>query len=310
MALVVCRRFTGSFCGTFPCPPLMKPRQTRTCDFALTAKKISTDSRMSAALKLLEPLKYKAPCNPAYRAAQSVAHWHMGNITPHGGQTLPECNSSCHLARKVKNVGGTTLPRRTFTASSAHLGLEFNKASTLNASTLHPDSSSAGGGEEDVEVFDSFEGTRVFLKLRPEYQLHSYNRSDTHQPIAASEVELILHKVTFYQNKLQPEVITNYFYKLSSLPAEQNSVLLSSNSFALLCQLSVKNIQLFNTSDLISILKAFVDLRIPPSLSMLDVYETRFCHQVWEMTLDQLLLVADLWRNLGRRVPRFFKIFF
>lgn len=288
----------------------MKPRQTRTCDFALTAKKISTDSRMSAALKLLEPLKYKAPCNPAYRAAQSVAHWHMGNITPHGGQTLPECNSSCHLARKVKNVGGTTLPRRTFTASSAHLGLEFNKASTLNASTLHPDSSSVGGGEEDVEVFDSFEGTRVFLKLRPEYQLHSYNRSDTHQPIAASEVELILHKVTFYQNKLQPEVITNYFYKLSSLPAEQNSVLLSSNSFALLCQLSVKNIQLFNTSDLISILKAFVDLRIPPSLSMLDVYETRFCHQVWEMTLDQLLLVADLWRNLGRRVPRFFKIFF
>ena len=210
----------------------------------------------------------------------------------------------------MKNVGGTTLPRRTFTASSAHLGLEFNKASTLNASTLHPDSSSAGGGEEDVEVFDSFEGTRVFLKLRPEYQLHSYNRSDTHQPIAASEVELILHKVTFYQNKLQPEVITNYFYKLSSLPAEQNSVLLSSNSFALLCQLSVKNIQLFNTSDLISILKAFVDLRIPPSLSMLDVYETRFCHQVWEMTLDQLLLVADLWRNLGRRVPRFFKIFF
>lgn len=281
------------------------------CDFSLTAKKISTDSRMLATLKLLKLLKYKASCNPsAYHAAQSMGYWHMENITQHGGQNLLKHNSSCHLARKVKNIGDTTLSQRTFTTSSANLGLEFNKASTLKASALHPDSPNARRGEEDVEIFDSFEGPRVFLKLRPEYQLHSYNRNETRQPLSASEGDLILHKVTFYQNKLQPEVITNYFCKLSSLPAEQNSVLLSSNSFALLCQLSVKNIQLFNTSDLISILKAFVDLRVPLPPSMLDVYETRFCHQVWEMNLNQLLLVADLWRNLGRRVPRFLKIFF
>lgn len=266
---------------------------------------------MSATLKLLKLLKYKASCNPsAYHAAQSMAYWPMENIAQHGGQTLPKHNSSCHLARKVKNIGDTTLSQRAFTTSSAHLGLEFNKVSALKASALHPDSPSARRGEEDVEVFDSFEGTRVFLKLRPEYQLHSYNRSETRQPLSASEGELILHKVTFYEDKLQPEVITNYFCKLSSLPAEQSSALLCSNSFALLCHQSVRNIQLFNTSDLVSILKAFVDLRIPFSASMLDVYETRFCHQVWGMNLDQLLLVADLWRNLGRRVPRFLKIFF
>ncbi|XP_021509309.1 FAST kinase domain-containing protein 5, mitochondrial [Meriones unguiculatus] len=269
---------------------------------------------MAATLRLLKLLKYQASCNPsAYRAAQSMAYWNMKNSTQHAGQKIiaPEYNSSCSPARKVKSTGDAPLSRRIFTTSSAHLGLEFNKVSTLKASSSRPGLPSARRvDEEDVEVFDTFEGTRVFLKLRPEYQIHSYNRSETCQPLSASEGELILHKVTFYQNKLQPEVITNYFCKLSSLPAEQHSLLLSSNSFALLCQLSMKNIELFDTPDLMSILKAFVDLRIPLPPVMLDVYETRFCHQVWEMSLDQLLLVADLWRNLGRRVPRFLKIFF
>lgn len=267
---------------------------------------------MAATLKLLKLLKYQASCNPsAYCAAQSMAYWNMENIIHHGGQNLPEHNSSCHPAREVKNIGDITLSQRICTTSIAHLGLEFNKAFAPKANTLHPGKPSAERvGKEDVEVFDAFEGTRVFLKLRPEYQLHSYNRSETHQPLSVSEGELILHKVRVYQNKLQPEVITTYFCKLSSLPVEQHSGLLSSKSFALLCQLSVKNIQLFDTSDLISILKAFVDLRIPLSPSMLDVYETRFCRQVWEMNLDQLLLVADLWRNLGHRVPRFLNFFF
>ncbi|XP_051000590.1 FAST kinase domain-containing protein 5, mitochondrial [Acomys russatus] len=319
MVLVVCRRFTGSFCGTSPCSSLIKhhrnknlPSQTYE-DCALTAKKISTDSRMAATLKLFKLLKYQASCNPfVYHAAQSLAYWNMENSTQHRRQNIiaPEHESSCHPARKVKSIGGTTLSQRIFTTSSPHLGLEVSEASTLPSSTMHPGSGATRVGEEDVEVFDSFAGIRVFLKLRPEYQLHSYNRSEPCQPLSASEGELILHKVTVYQNKLQPEVIANYFYKLSSLPAEQHSVLLSSNSFALLCQLSMKNIQLFDTSDLISILKAFVDLRTPLPPAMLDVFETRFCHQVWEMSLDQLLLVADLWRNLGRRVPRFLKIFF
>lgn len=164
--------------------------------------------------------------------------------------------------------------------------------------------------EEDVEVFDSFEDPRVFLQLRPEYQLHSYNRSEPCQPLSVSEGELILHKVTVYQDNLQPQTIADYLCKLSSVPAEQRPVLLSNARFALLCQLSVKNIQQFDAPDLIRILKAFVSLGIPHSHSMLDVYETRVCHKVWEMSLDQLLLVADLWRYLGRRVPRFFEIFF
>ncbi|KAM7126085.1 FAST kinase domain-containing protein 5, mitochondrial isoform 2-T4 [Molossus nigricans] len=273
---------------------------------------ISTDTRMAATLKLLKPLGYQVFCNPfAYIITQSVAYWNVGSCTQHRGLDPPEHSSLCHPAKKVENICSTSSSRRILTTSSALLGLEFSRASASKASTLKPGSPRAMKiDEEDVEVFDSFEDPRVFLQLRPEYQLHSYNRSELCQPLSVSESKLILHKVTVYQDTLQPQIIADYFCKLSSVPAEQHPVLLSSASFALLCKLSVKNIQLFDAPDLISILKAFVMLGIPHSHSMLDVYETRFCHKVWDMSLDQLLLVADLWRYLGRRVPRFFKIFF
>ncbi|XP_014416751.1 FAST kinase domain-containing protein 5, mitochondrial [Camelus ferus] len=316
MALVICRRFPGSFCGMPSCPALIKHHINKklldqTCeDCVLTAKMINTDTRMAANLKLLKPLGYQAFCSPfACSATRSVACWSMGSCTWHKRQDLPE-KSLCHPAKKV-NIYNTSTSWRILTTSSTFLGLEFSRASASKVSTLKPGSPRAMRvNEEDVEAFDSFEDPRVFLQLRPEYQLHSYNRSETCQPLSVSEGELILHKVTVYQDNLQPQTIVDYFCKLSSLPAEQHPVLLSSASFALLCQLSVKNIQLFDAPDLISILKAFVSLRIPHSHSMLDVFETKFCHKVWEMSLDQLLLVADLWRCLGRRVPRFLKIFF
>ncbi|KAF6284337.1 FAST kinase domains 5 [Rhinolophus ferrumequinum] len=267
---------------------------------------------MAATLKLFKPLGYRAFCGPfAYSATQSVAYWNVGNRTRHRGQDPPEHSSLHHPAKKVEKTCDTSSPRRILTTSSALPGLEFSRASALKASTLKPGSPRAMKiDEEDVEVFDSFEDPRVFLQLRPEYQLHSYNRSEPCQPLSVSEGELILHKVTVYQDNLQPQTIADYLCKLSSVPAEQRPVLLSNARFALLCQLSVKNIQLFDAPDLISILKAFVSLGIPHSHPVLDVYETRFCHKVWEMSLDQLLLVADLWRYLGRRVPRFFEIFF
>lgn len=240
-----------------------------------------------------------------------MAYWNVGNRTRHRGQDPPEHSSLHHPAKKVEKTCNTSSPRRTLTTSSALPGLELSRASASKASALKPGSPRAMKiDEEDVEVFDSFEDPRVFLQLRPEYQLHSYNRSEPCQPLSVSEGELILHKVTVYQDNLQPQTIADYLCKLSSVPAEQRPVLLSNARFALLCQLSVKNIQQFDAPDLIRILKAFVSLGIPHSHSMLDVYETRVCHKVWEMSLDQLLLVADLWRYLGRRVPRFFEIFF
>lgn len=263
---------------------------------------------MAAQLRLLTRLGYRAFCSPfAYNATQSVTYWEVGSCPwhrrphppRHGICTVTNSETVCH-----------TSSWHLLKTNSALLGLEPRRASASKADTLHPDSAQAGKADEDVEVFDSFEDPRVFLQLRPEYQRHSYTRSETCPPLSVPEGELILHKVTVHPENLQPQLIADYLCKLSSLPAPQRCVLLSSTSFALLCQLSVKKIQLFDAPDLIRILKAFVILRIPPSHPMLDVYETRFCHKVWEMSLDQLLLVADLWRSLGRRIPQFLEIFF
>ncbi|XP_077623090.1 FAST kinase domain-containing protein 5, mitochondrial [Crocuta crocuta] len=318
MALAICRRFPGSFCGTPPRPALIKhhidqklPGQT--CkDCVLTARTISTDTRTAPTLKSLKPLGYRAFCSPfACSTAQSVTYWNVGSYARPRGWDPPEDSGLCHPAKKVEHIHSISASQRSLTTSSALPGLECSRASASKASALKPGSRRAAGVvEEDIEVFDSFEDPRGFLLLRPEYQLHSYNRSEPCQPLSVSEGELILHKVTIHQDTLQPQVIADYFCKLSSLPAKQHPVLLSSASFASLCQLSVKHIQLFDVPDLISILKAFVSLGMSHSHSMLDVYEIRFCNKVWEMSLDQLLLVADLWRYLGRRVPRFFKIFF
>lgn len=318
MALVICRRLPGSFCATPPHTALIKHHINKklpgqTCeDCVLTAKTISTDTRMAATLKLLKPLGYRAFCNPfACSTTQSVAYWNVGSYTWDRGQDTSEHSSLCRPAEKVENICSTSCSGRILITNSALPGLEFSRAFSSKASMLKPGSPSAMKvDEEEIEVFDSFEDPRVFLQLRPEYQLHSYNRSEPCHPLSVSEGDLILHKVTVYRDNLQPQIIADYFCKLSSMPSEQHPVLLSSASFAMLCQLSMKNIKLFDVPDLINILKAFVSLGIPHSHSMLDVYETSFCHKVWEMSLDQLLLVADLWRYLGRRVPRFFKIFF
>ncbi|XP_055977744.1 FAST kinase domain-containing protein 5, mitochondrial [Sorex fumeus] len=310
MALVICRRFPGRFCGTSSSPALIQHHKKfpgQTCEACvLAARTVCTDPRMAAHLQLLKHLGCRAFCSPfGHSATRSVACWKVGSCPWHR-RPHPPGHGIC-AATNSETVCRTS-SRGLLKIRSALL--ELNRASTSKADTLHPDSAGPGKADEDVEVFNSFEDPRVFLQLRPEYQRHSYTRSEPCQPLSASEGELILHKVTVHQENLQPQLVADYLRQLTSLPAPQHPVLLASTSFALLCQLSVKKIQHFDAPDLISILKAFVVLRIPPSHPMLDVYETKFCHKVWAMNLDQLLLVADLWRSLGRRIPRFLEIFY
>ncbi|XP_066240385.1 FAST kinase domain-containing protein 5, mitochondrial [Saccopteryx leptura] len=313
MALVKCRRFPGCVCGAPPRLAVIRlhvnqqlPGRTWE-DWAPTARTSSTDTRTAAPLMLLKPLGHQALRGPsAHSAAQRAACWNVESCArPRGHSSL------CHPAYRVGSIGSTSSSRRVLTTSSALLGLISSRAPASKASPLKPGSPGAlKADEEGVEVFDSFEEPRVFLRLRPEYQLHSYNKAEPCQPLSVSESKLILHKVRVHGESLQPRTIADHLCRLSAVPAEQRPVLRSSASFALLCQLSVKNIQLLDVPELIRIMKAFVDLGIPHSHPLLDVYETRFCHKVWEMRVDQLLLVADLWRYLGRRAPRFLKIFF
>ncbi|XP_027691975.1 FAST kinase domain-containing protein 5, mitochondrial [Vombatus ursinus] len=311
--VIICRRFPSRICRTSSLSTTAKnqtrkkwPIQTPQ-DCVQTPEEINIKPKAAATLKLLNPLGYRVLCNSlAYNSTERVAR---GASTRHGEHGPPEKDNS----NVIQNTYCIPSSRGTPRTRNAFLNLKTSEASVPRPNVVRLGRLQVMKEdiqEVDVETFSTFEDPRVFLKLRPEYQHHSYNISEAWQALSIEEGELILHKVTVLQSNLQPQTIADYFDKLSSLPMEQRSGLLSSIKFTMLCQLSLKNIELFEASDLIGILKAFVRLGIPCSHPMLATYEREFCRRVWDMNLDELLLVADLWRCLGHSVPCFLKIFF
>ncbi|KFQ63685.1 FAST kinase domain-containing protein 5, partial [Pelecanus crispus] len=163
---------------------------------------------------------------------------------------------------------------------------------------------------EKPEMHDSKEDPRMFQKGRPEYRSLSYDKFELLETLTLEEGDSILHSVAICKGSQSLGTITDYFRKLSRLPMEQHAVLVSQPRFNTLCRSAIKNIRLFSTSDLIDILKACVRLVVPPTHPLLNAFENEFCWRVWDMSLDQLLLVADCWRCLERSVPSYLSILF
>ncbi|KFV53718.1 FAST kinase domain-containing protein 5, partial [Gavia stellata] len=164
--------------------------------------------------------------------------------------------------------------------------------------------------KEKTEMHDSKEDPRMFQKGRPEYRSLSYDKFESVDTLTLEEGDSILHSVAICKGRQSPGTLTGYFCKLSRLPAEQHTALVSEPRFNTLCRYAVKNIRLFSTSDLIDILKACIRLVVPPTHPLLNACENEFCRRVWDMNLDQLLLVADCWRCLERSVPSYLSILF
>lgn len=191
------------------------------------------------------------------------------------------------------------------------LDLEGGKFLSTRANPTHPrklDLAEDDGEVADVEAHDPKEDPRAFQKQRPEYEALSYNRVKPPQPLSVEEGGQILQNVAVFKSRLKPHTIAGHFFRLSGLPAEQHEILKSNPRFATLCHYAVENIQLFDLSELLTVLKAFVHLAVPPNHPMLKIYEAECCRRAWGMGLDHLLLVADLWRCLGRSVPRYLEI--
>ncbi|XP_074086180.1 FAST kinase domain-containing protein 5, mitochondrial-like [Macrotis lagotis] len=318
--VLICRRFPSRICSTSTFSTTAKkqtkkkqPTQTPQ-DCVQTPEEINIKPKAAATLKLLNPPDYQVLYNPlAYNSSKRVAGRNRGSSIRYGEQGSPEKDSSNVTEKQIQNTYCVASSRRMPGIKNTFLDLETNEALVPRPSMVRLHKLQVMKDDilkADVETFNTFEDPRVFLRLRPEYQHHSYNISEAWQTLSFKESELILHKVTVLQINPQPKTIADHFGELSSLPMEQRSVLLSNIKFTILCQLSLNSIRLFDTSDLIGIMKAFVRLEIPSSHPMLATYEGEFCRRVWDMSLDELLLVADLWRCLGHSVPCFLKIFF
>ncbi|NXT51399.1 FAKD5 protein, partial [Pluvianellus socialis] len=309
--VLICRRF---------------PRLSRVTTFSTTAKcKAESGSNKSnqkkeenpetantgtepvATIQLLNPLDYKVLYNPsAYAKSRAASQQHAAR---NSGQALGDTFTSPGTTQ-VQHTFGTTSPQALPPLGNA---LPKPESKPLLEQTISAPRPAAQTKEEakkeKTETHDSKEDPRVFQKGRPEYRSLSY-KFEPVETLPLEEGDLILHSVAICKGNQSPETITDYFRKLSRLPAEQHAALVSELRFNTLCRSAVKNIRLISTSDLIDILKACIRLVVPPTHPLLNACENEFCRRAWDMNLDQLLLVADCWRCLERSVPSYLSILF
>ncbi|NXR50125.1 FAKD5 protein, partial [Hippolais icterina] len=264
------------------------------------AAKTGTES--GATIQLLKPQDYRVLYNPAAYAKGRA-----------GSQQHVDRDSSQALGDTFTSPGTVQAPQTFPTASSQALSpvrsaLAKPKSSTLLEQTILATLYKEEAEKEKREVHNSKEDPRTFQKGRPEYRSLSCDSTEPAQTLPAEEGDSILQSVAGGEGS--PGTLTDYFLKLSRLPAERRAALVSDPRFSALCHRAVTAIRLFSTPDLIQILKACVPLAVPASHPLLNACEAEFCRRAWDMGLEQLLLVADCWRCLDRSVPSYLGILF
>lgn len=289
------------------------PRLSRVTAISTTAKRGSSKSKKEksakpgaaktgthsgATIQLLKPQDYRVLYNPAAYAKGRA-----------GSRQRGDRDSSQALGDTFTSPGTAQAPQTFPTASSQALSpvrsaLPKPKPTLLEQTVLYKEAAE----EEKREVHDSKEDPRTFQKGRPEYRALTCDSAEPAQPLPAEEGDRILQSVAGCEGS--PGVLTDYFLKLSRLPAERRAALGSDARFSALCHRAVTAIRLFSTPDLIHILKACVPLAVPASHPLLNACEAEFCRRAWDMGLEQLLLVADCWRCLDRSVPSYLGILF
>lgn len=147
--------------------------------------------------------------------------------------------------------------------------------------------------------------TRAFLKCRPEYASLALDRSHRPSQIEWKEGMSLLQKVTILKGSMKPCDISELFGELSRLHPHKISLLRSDQRFTMLLRYAVDHLHLFTHHQLLEVLQAFVWLDVPSSHTVLGLFEEELSSRADQMSLHQLLLAADLWRCIGRRVPQF-----
>ncbi|XP_019408898.1 PREDICTED: FAST kinase domain-containing protein 5, mitochondrial [Crocodylus porosus] len=271
-----------------------------------------TDTKAEVILRLQNPVEYRIFYSPsAYMATKTTSYQNAAGSHAAGDERPSVSKFSSIVTKQVQNTYSITW-HRSLSTKSTMLHLEFSKPFSTQASLKQPVEPKPKRDEmPDVEVqaYHSKEDSRIFQKQRPEYSCLCYDTSTPMEPLPLEERDLILHSISTLKSELVPGTIVEYFCKLSCLPVEQHTSLKSHVEFMMLCHYSVKKIKMFSTSELIVILKALVRLTVLPNHFVMSTYEREFCLRAWTMNLEQLLLVADLWRYLGCNVPHYLRIF-
>ncbi|XP_067885017.1 FAST kinase domain-containing protein 5, mitochondrial [Heterodontus francisci] len=258
-------------------------------------------------------LDYKVYSNPAaYSSTKSRSRQSVSNETDDYSDDFSGLLENVLFNLGIKQVRNTymvTCSRRLSSARNTLLNLVYNKSDEEQCGGVQwPAASKQKLDSDIVEIYDTKEDPRGFQKLRDAYRALCFNSSEQREQLSEEEGQKILRDVSFLKSSLTPENILDYFCRLSWLPGQQHAVVRADSRFAMLCRYSVDNRGAFTLPQLLQLFKAVVRLQISSSHEFLKVYEAEFCRRVWDMKFNQLLMIADLWRCLGRSVPQYMEI--
>lgn len=187
---------------------------------------------------------------------------------------------------------------RHLSSSNKLLDLAFNKSTDpyktsvlqFHKRTISP----------DVKV-----NPRAFFKVRTEYTSLSLDLTQRPDPIEWVEVLPVLQKVSLLKEKMKPSGVSQFLLELSRLHVDKMPLLQSDQRFLMLLRYSVEHLRLFSLPELLEVLRSFVWLEMPSSHPIFETYEEELSRRAKQMTFQELLLAADLWRCIGRQVPQF-----
>ncbi|NXL94978.1 FAKD5 protein, partial [Alectura lathami] len=262
----------------------------------------SAGPESAATIQLLNPPDYRVLYNPSAYASSRVAS------PPHAARSQAPGDASAGAAQ-VQHAFTATAARALPPVRNAPPKPRPHLKQSLSA-WLSTAQSKEEAEMEKAEMHDSKEDPRVFQRGRPEYRSLSYDKFEPIEALPSEEGDSILRGVAIHGGSQSPGTIAESFRKLSCLPAERHAALLADGRFDVLCRRTAEGVRLFSTAELIDVLKACVRLAVPPAHPVLDACESEFCRRAWDMSLDQLLLVADCWRCLERSVPSYLSILF
>ncbi|XP_026547578.1 FAST kinase domain-containing protein 5, mitochondrial-like [Notechis scutatus] len=305
-ARIICRRFSGRSCKA---PAFLETETAKSFPHEEESQRIQRrgrDPKLAVVLKAWKPPGYQLHPYPSiFWKSKSLLH---KDALQGLGEGALEYVRSRISVRCIQNAPSVFCRPGLSRTKSMFPDLDNGYAFCTQASPRDSWLRSSVRNDKDEahsRPQGSKEVARQFQKQRPGYKSLCYNPDERRQPLSAEECHFILQNVSVLKEYMKPKDIVKSFSRLSHLPAEKHREFKSGSRFAVLCQGVAKNARLFGNVELIMLLKAFVALGIPPVHYMLKVLEAEFVRRVEDLSLDQQLLVADLWRCLNCRVPQY-----
>uniref|UniRef100_A0A8C6Y3D3 FAST kinase domains 5 n=1 Tax=Naja naja TaxID=35670 RepID=A0A8C6Y3D3_NAJNA len=303
---IICRRFSGRSCKT---PAFLKTETTKGFPHEEESQNIQRrgrDPKLAIVLKAWKPAGYQLHrCPTVSRKSKSLLHKDALKGLGEGALEYVRSRTSIRGIQNAPSIfclPGLSRTKSMFLDlgnSNAFCTQESPRDSWLRSSVRNDKDEAHSKLQSNKEV------ARQFQKQRPGYKSLCYNPDECRHPLSAEECHFILQNVSMLKEYMKPKDIVKSFSRLSHLPAEKHREFKSGSRFAVLCQGVAKNAHLFGNGELIVLLKAFVDLGFPPVHYVLKALEAQFVRRIEDLSLDQQLLVADLWRCLNCRVPQY-----